>query len=580
MITYLTINYSDIYPGEKPTVTELLAGISSKIIVVVMAMINAELSDEKDTEEVQKRLTLWVVNQFPRHEAEFVFRKLKAFESRTNSPVALWGKRYALQMMKNEFLNYRDFAKTTNTPEESVRIFKAYLLTAEELNEKDSEELKAITGGEVVENDPYFFEKLVWPFLLKQFDTNNRVNPVSQMFKLFALIKYSISHPELLQSWKTFISMNGFETLRSYLGSVNFLVGIAQIRNPEKDLRVFSWINADHTAPHLHNLAFDRNEFVANPAKQVDFLGIRERPLLQTDTKEFVALDLDFLTNKAYNGPLFDMYSQTDMANTTSFKTFPDFKGHIATEVSEKIVFKGILTKLFQKKYVQLHFDDEGKDNYPDCYIRIGKKVFLIEFKDYLFPGKLVDQYSFEEIKKHIDLKFVKNQNGKNKGISQIIEHLKILSKGGFEFDKFNGTKIEIYPIIVHTNFTYQMPGINYYLNKQFGDLVQQNANLKNLSIEPLVLFDLDSLFEFLQIEHMDLKMLEGFITRYHHILENRLKRFQQRASQDNFVRARASFDEIFSTIMESELKYLPVPRRVDVFLSSIGMTNETLDAF
>ena len=58
MITYLTINYSDIYPGEKPTVTELLAGISSKIIVVVMAMINAELSDEKDTEEVQKRFHL------------------------------------------------------------------------------------------------------------------------------------------------------------------------------------------------------------------------------------------------------------------------------------------------------------------------------------------------------------------------------------------------------------------------------------------------------------------------------------------------------------------------------------------
>lgn len=580
MITYTTINYSDIYSGQKPAIEDLLKGINSKILIVLMAMINAELTDERDIEEVQKRLTLFVTAQFPKSDVELIFRKLREFESRIDGPVSLWGKRYALELMKKVFLSYTETDRITNTPEEGVRIFQAYLLVAEELNEKDRLELGAITQ-EMQDDDPFFFEKLVWPFVLAQFNTNERVNPISQMFRLLAFIKYSITHQELLSSWKQFIAKNGFDSLRTYLGSVKFLIDVAQKRFPEKkDMKVFSWIRSDDLPKHLKNLSFDLKAFSDDPKKQVDYLGMRERPLFETNENEFVALDLDYLTNKVYNGPLFDMYNETDMATNTQFKTFPDFKTHIATEVSERIIFKGILTKLFNKKHIKIHFDDEGKDKYPDCYIRWGKKVFLIEFKDYLFPGKLVNKYSFNEIKEQIDLKFIKNEKGKNKGISQIVEQLKILSTDKFDFDTFSEKNVVVYPLIVHTNFTYQMPGINHYLNNEFKLLVSKELGTGDLRIENLVLFDLDILFEFLQIQNIDLSLLETLLKRYYRILENRAKRFQQISSQNNFVRARASFDEIFITIMERDIKYLPVPRRINAFLDSMGITDETLDAF
>lgn len=63
-------------------------------------------------------------------------------------------------MMKYEFLNYRDIDKLTNTPEESVRIFKAYLLIADMPNEKDRIEL-ALVQGKMEKGDPYFFKKMV-----------------------------------------------------------------------------------------------------------------------------------------------------------------------------------------------------------------------------------------------------------------------------------------------------------------------------------------------------------------------------------------------------------------------------------
>ncbi|TXJ27731.1 MAG: hypothetical protein E6Q24_07840 [Chitinophagaceae bacterium] len=580
MITYTTVDYSDIFSGEKPTIEQLLEGINSKIVIVLMAMINAELTDERDIEEVQKRLTLYLMRQLNSNDAEFIFRKLKEFESRVKGPISLWGKRYVLELMKKVFLNYKETDRIDNTPEETLRMFKAYLVVAEELNEKDRMELTTTTEN-MPDNDPFFFEKLVWPFVLAQFNTNERVNPISQLFRLLAFINHANTHEELLQSWKRFILKNGFESTRAYLGSVNFLINVAQRRFPEKkDLKVFSWITASELPKHLKNLAFDPKMFSADIRKQVDYLGMREKPLFETSENEFVTLDLDFLTNKVYNGPLFDMYNETDMATDTQFKSFADFKGYIATEVSEKIIFKGILKKLFDKRHIKIQFDDEGKDKIPDCYIRWGKRIFIIEFKDYLFPGKLVDKYSFNEIKDHIDLKFIKNEKGKNKGISQIVEQLKILSSDKFDFDKFSEKNVKVYPIIIHTNFAYQMPGINHYLNNEFRRLISEKLTDADLQIEDLVLFDLDILFEFLQIQGMDLNLLEDLLKRYYGILENRAKRFQQISSQNNFVRARASFDEIFITIMGQDLKDLPVPRRVSAFLDSIGISDEKLEAY
>ncbi len=579
MITYTTIGYNDIYPGVKPAIADLLDGINSKIPVVLMAMINAELVDEHDVEEVQLRLTRFVCHGFPPKEAAHVFKSIADFRKKVNGPVSIWGKRYAMEFLKYEFLHYRDIDKIENTPAESVRIFKAYLLIADEMNEKDRQELAAVRAG-MNEDDPMFFEKMVWPFVLSQFDTNNRVNPISQFFRLFALLKYSITHPELLNFWKEFIQLNGFDKLRNYLGSANFLITVAQTRIPANDwMKVFSWINAKDLPAYLFNLSFNYEQFAAVPAKQIDYLGFRERPLFQTDGKTFVAIDLDFLLNKIYTGPLFDLYYQTEMRQKSSFATFADFKSHIATEVSEKIVFKGILTKIFEKKHVIIHFDEEGKDMYPDCYIRSGKRIILIEFKDYLFPGKLVEDHSFDQIKKHLDTKFIKNEKGKNKGISQIVEQIKVIGSDQFEFDKFDENNITIYPVLVHTNFMYQMPGINHYLNEAFTGQLKKVDNDK-LKVRPLTLLDLDRLFDFLQVEGMDTKMLAEFLDRYVRILENRKKYFEKHVSQDNFVRARSSFDEVYATIIERDVKIKSVEQRVSRFMESIDLKEDMLDAF
>jgi hypothetical protein len=579
MLTYTTINYSDIYSGEKPEIGTILDGINSKIIIVLMSMINSELYPNDTSAETQKRLTEFITKRFPQKEKDHLYQSLKNFHDKSQGNSAIWGKRYILEFMKQIFQDYKYGESVETTPDEELRIFKAYLLICEKLNEKDRKELKNVIDV-LSKDDPFFFEKMVWPFVLNQFDTNNKVNPIFQFFKLLALLKYSINDAELFESWKQFIAFNGFEKLRTYLGSVYFLIKISQRYAKDELLKVFSWINANEIPHHLLNLSFDIAEFKSDEKKSIDYKGLKEKPLFKSRENEFVILDIDYLNNKIYNGPLFDMYNQTNMAKNSRFKQFPDFKSHISTHVSENIIFKGIIEKLFLNKHTIVHFDDENINNTPDCYIRNGKKIFLIEFKDYLFPGKLVESYSFEKIKEHIDLKFIQNDKGKNKGIYQIVEQLKILTNDRFEFDKFDPRNVIVYPIIVHTNFMYQMPGVNNYLNREFKAKLNEELPELNIQVGDLTVIDLESIFEFLNQNQIDLKKFEGYLKRYNNILKNRSEQFIKQPHQDNFVRARASFDEICKTIFRPEEKYMSGNAITEILLSTIGANEELLDSF
>ena len=60
---------------------------------------------------------------------------------------------------------------------------------------------------------------------------------------------------------------------------------------------------------HLFNLSLNIAEFFTREHKRIDFKGLKEKPLFQTAENKFIILDIDFLNNKIYNGPLFDMFN-------------------------------------------------------------------------------------------------------------------------------------------------------------------------------------------------------------------------------------------------------------------------------
>lgn len=75
----------------------------------------------------------------------------------------------------------------------------------------------------------------------------------------------------------------------------------------------------------------------------------------------------------------------------------------------------------------------------------------------------------------------------------------------------------------------------------------------------------------------MSLLIFEGFLDRYIHILSKRTKKLQVSISQENFIRARASFDEVFKTIMYKDTKTLQGKDIVKILLEAIGANEDLL---
>lgn len=243
--------------------------------------------------------------------------------------------------------------------------------------------------------------------------------------------------------------------------------------------------------------------------------------------------------------------------------------------------FSNIMRALPKANHAILHFDDRS-DNVPDCYFRHNKTAMLIEFKGYLFPDDLSANPNFDKIKKYIDERFILNEKGKAKGVGQILNQLKLLKENNFDFDvdyknKLHGKRIRVYPIIVHTEFHFSMPGISEYLNEAFQNQLDEETK-NHFEIKPLSIINLEVLFHFV-FHRGDFTQLSELLDRYQNILKNRKDFYTKQKSVDTFLRSKASFDEIYRSIFLPEIEKVHKAVNSPLDLAElIGIKQEELD--
>jgi hypothetical protein len=92
---------------------------------------------------------------------------------------------------------------------------------------------------------------------------------------------------------------------------------------------------------------------------------IKSTPLLKLENGDYLILSWPFLQSKMYEGLIFDFYQHSGIKEHKAFKTFMDFKNFIGGEVTEKYLFKNLLTACFKSKHQVLNFDDPAIPGIP-----------------------------------------------------------------------------------------------------------------------------------------------------------------------------------------------------------------------
>lgn len=403
---------------------------------------------------------------------------------------------------------------------------------------------------QIAVNDVFLYEKLFWPILLAETDVNETISLEYEMFRLKSVVDYvESSYPEAKEVIHDFFIKRGFDDYKTYTSC-------------------FSLIYLDYFANLTNNNILktgiaDNNSIKAlllpltiNATASVDnYLQLKSHPLYYYDNAYYV-INWSYFLNHIYIGT----FKELECVLAADINGIKDFKQETGT-IIEKTLFKKVFENSFGTSWQKSSFDN-CNGALPDAMFQIGNHLFVVELKDSLMAERTVESFDFKNIEKHIRETFIevinyeKNKTRKRKkGISQLASYIVKYRSGLYKDFPYN-PKLNIYPILVYTDYKYRLNGLNHYLASAFEKIVTEDKTLSLIKrrIHPLTVIGLDTLFN-LQIKLREKKLkLADVIDDYHRHNKKSFNKYADRGV------------ERYSQLYPSFERYLPECR--EIFLS------------
>lgn len=495
----VSITYNDLFDDySSVNVNELLSDIPTKNSVQLISYFLAQIHIENLDQKLQVELIQFWSQRFPKD----IKLKIQDFTTKVftdkNTEFTFISNISGLLFIEAILQNHNELEQLDDlTPEQELKLFKAYLTSTQIWIDKQGKNLFDVKPFEC-EMD---FVKTFLPsqIALDEFHTIKDFR--IQFIKAKYFFQFCESNDEFKTYLKIFLDEYGLESWSRYLKNILslYIRKFDRLKTPS----VIS-INKEHQEQinFLEQLSIEINTFT----KSEDFLKLREKPIYKLNETDFVFLNLNFFVDKIYQGIQFD-FARILVKHSATFKgkiikERSQFLSILGNEFSENVLFYKVIEHCFEKANYVLHsgntIKEIIKDGEPDFYIRDKGKVYLFEFKNTFLSGKTKNTYNFEEIKAGIYEKLVENKNGHAKGIKQLTKVINKIRKSEFnKFDDYDFDKSIIYPIIVITDFSFNTAGINYMLNKEFREYIENEEIKFRSNIKNLILIDLDDFIKY-----------------------------------------------------------------------------------
>lgn len=244
----------------------------------------------------------------------------------------------------------------------------------------------------------------------------------------------------------------------------------------------------------LKRSAIDSQEIIPF-SDNLDYKVFRARPFIHLSNYKFAVTNISFVIEHIYNSVYFELKK---FRKDAGFTSDDDFRRYLTTAFSQNYMLNRFLRRCSDGKESLILSGEEcdqifktikDKHIYPlDFYIRYPNSCILFEFKDTLLSAELKDERDPEKFFKEINKKFVVNQEGRPKGVAQLMNNAKAIQNGSFVFDKV-AKDITIYPVLVVDNPVYTIRGMHTKLEYLMRDYCREKG-IDTEHIRPLILVD------------------------------------------------------------------------------------------
>lgn len=392
------------------------------------------------------------------------------------------------------------------TENEKTRLFKAYLMFCDEY-------LERISMGRVM-SEKYTSDdmlKCYMPITLLNNDVEAFSDATLEVIKgKWFFVDFASSDKKFKKYVDDFIGARKYNFAIEYIGYIFNIVASTTVHEPPTNIIKFAkdsggWID------FMNGMSFEQKSDGVND----DLNDIRSKPVYRLEKDKYAILFSKFFIDKIFQGMLFDM-----AATLTAIGTFSDevtayksLKQQVGERFSEQyLLYKTLESTLSRRMLVRMTGEALHKvlkSGEPDYYARRNNRVFIFEFKDIRLDAQTKISCDYETIRKKLFSCFVESEEGRPKGVKQLANVIEkklpeIISRVD---DTVPDGALKIYPILVYTDGSFDIEGINYYLNGEFKrcfswsddrfqvkDLVMVNLNLlmklENLFVNGKVDFD------------------------------------------------------------------------------------------
>lgn len=482
-----TVAFKDIFPEEaRPNIKELLQGIPTSNLLTIIAHFMTQIHAKEDDFLLQKEIITRWVNQQPEETRTNILQKFDEISEKHGPKISFFNNITSLYFYQELFFHYNESEDRYLNADEELRLIKAYLIVSENWTENEIEHLKQkpSTDDELV--------AYILPFQMTHNEIQSYKDFRAQLIKAIYFFRFLEQDKKLGQYLPEFLKQYDLTTWQEYLKHT-LVPYVLSLSGTKSTVLVFDETNKIET-DYWDSFCINLDDYEAKP----DFLELRESPVFKIKEFNYLFYNYNFIIDKLYQSLQF-VFSKV-LINKEIVANFGDFKSKYYSErFSENYMFYKVIEHCIsnQENIIAYNGEELAKllgEKGPDYYIRVDNHLILIEFKDVLMGAGPKVSYDFNKISEEISRKLVKNEGGKVKGVGQLAKFINEIPNGGFDFDKYDGESLNIYPMIIVTDTALTLFGINYLLEKEISQLIQPSERKET---KYLGLMNLDTLLLF-----------------------------------------------------------------------------------
>jgi len=482
--TQRLLSYSVVYPDRHDKIEDLLANVPSNTAIELISYI------------LSKK-----VNQFiGEHDFDIWAPWMMKTRDDVKNPVGQYAlqynlgnyaliDKYAMLLLISRLLTCYNGRNDELTEDDLSNLFLAYMLCCDErlaLNKKlPNNNMKA---DEFVES--------YMPDCLKSDNIEAPRDYRLLMIKCYMLlIEFPKHNTKFAQYVDEFCKERGIPNAKYYLDEI-FLTFLEMGKEDFSNCRMAIGEN-QKDACHFYD------SLTLNPAHyqhDMDFLMMKEKPLIKTGPNIYNFMFMKMFLDKAYTGLLFDMKDALVKRGVLDDAMgYANLRSLLGEAFSERFFFYALMKKCFSLNYVSYCGEELEKalgKGMPDYYLRRRNRIFVFECKDVQMAAKKKLCGDYETIKKAIFEKYVANSKGHAKGIGQlanvIVEKIPSILN---DVDKSAPNSVLfIYPVIVYFDDCFDVEGPNYLLNKEFQRIIGEKKVSADYIVKDVVMVNIEQL--------------------------------------------------------------------------------------